>query len=806
MKVPLSWLKEYVEVTLPPRELAHKMTLAGVEAEGVTIIGEGWERVVVGLVEGIAPHPNADRLRLATVNTGAGTETVVCGAPNVAVGQKIAFAKAGANLIDGHTGQRSVLKAAKIRGVESKGMVCSEKELGLSGEHEGILVLPVDAPIGMPFADYYGDAVFDFFPTPNRPDCLSILGIAREAAAVMGHPVKEPSLDYVASDEPVERWTRVEIADPDLCYRYIAGVVSGVRIGPSPPWMQDRLKAVGMRPINNVVDITNYVMFEFGQPLHAFDYDRLGEHRIVARRTRKGERMPFIDGEVRDLAEGMLAICDAHGPVTLAGVMGSSHTEVSDTTVNVLLESASFNRTSIRKTVRDLGLRSEASLRFEKGLSSDLSMYAARRAMQMLVQIAGGTACKGFVDVHPGKAGREPLLLTKDRTEKVLGTSLPEPETIGLLSSLGFHAARSSQDVLAVGVPYWRTDITIEDDLIEEIARIKGYEWIPTRIAAGNLPLFDPQPMLALKDRVRDILAACGIDETITYPLTDHGTRNKVQPEAPEPIRPQHPISSDLEELRMTLRGNVLKSLAANQRNREGAVRLFEVGRVYLPRPKDLPEEREQLAFAMVGATSIPLPLSGPQAKGAAEARDLDFFDAKGVLEQLFWELGLRAEYRPVESLFLHPGRAAEVTLSGALVGLVGELHPMTSAAFDLLPKAVAYAEIDLERILPLLPEKPHMYRPIPRFPGAVRDIALVLDAAIPSSRVRDAIAVTPLVQRVDLFDVYQGDKMPAGKKSLAYHIVYQAPDRTLTSDEVQKGQDRLLERLRRELGAELRG
>ena len=800
MKVPLSWLKEYVEVTLQPRELAHKMTLAGVEAESVTIIGEGWENVVVGLVEGIAPHPNADRLRLTTVSTGTSKETVVCGAPNLALGQKVVFARIGANLLDGHTGQRSVLKPAKIRGVESKGMVCSEKELGLSQQHEGILVLPADAPLGASFADYYGDAIIDFAPTPNRPDCLSILGIAREAGAIMGRSVKEPSLDYPEAGEPVERWTRVEIADPDLCYRYIAGVVTGVKVGPSPRWMQDRLTAVGMRPINNVVDVTNYVMFEFGQPLHAFDYDRLTEHRIVARRTRKGERMPFIDGEERELAEDMLAICDAQGPVALAGVMGSSHTEVSASTVNVLLESAAFNRTSIRRTVRDLALRSEASLRFEKGLPSELSLYAAKRAIQLLVQIAGGTACKGVVDAYPGRTERKALLLTQERTQKVLGAALPEDETMRLLNSLGFRTAPSSPDIIAVGTPYWRSDITIEDDLIEELARAKGYEWIPTRIAAGNLPGFDPQPMLALKDRVRDILTGAGLDESISYPMTNAAARAKVQVKG-TPIRPQHPISNELEELRMTLRGNVLGTLAVNERNRASGVRVFEVGRVYLPRPKDLPQESENVALALSGLREEPR----WEAAGA-DIPNLDFYDAKGVLEQLFWELGVRAEYKPVESQFLHPGRAAEITISGAFVGLIGELHPATIDAFGLLPRPVAYAELDLERLLPLLPEKPHMFRPIARFPGLMRDVALVLDAAIPSARVRDLIAVTPLVQRVDLFDVYQGDKMPAGKKSLAYRIVYQAPDRTLTSDEVQKAQDRLLERLRRELGAELRG
>ena len=796
MKVQISWLKQYVDVDLEPKALAHRMTLAGVEAEGVTLIGEGWENVFVGVVEEIKPHPNADRLRLATVSLGTERETVVCGAPNVATGQKIAFARAGANLMDAHTGKREVLKPAKIRGVESRGMVCSERELGLSTEHEGILVLPEDAPVGMPFAQYYGDAIITFAPTANRPDCLSMLGIAHEVAAITGKAVRMPSLDYPETGEPAASKTSVEIEAPDLCLRYIAGVVTGVRVAPSPRWMQERLKAGGMRPINNVVDITNYVMLEFGQPLHAFDYDKLEGHRIIARKARDGETMPFIDGQERKLTAGMLAIADARRPAALAGVMGGGHTEVSDSTTTILLESACFNNTTIRKTSRELALRSEASSRFEKGLSPELPMHAARRAMQLLVQITGGSACKGLVDVYPGHRVKRPVIVTTERIKKVLGVEVTTQEIAQALVPLGMESKEQVAGALAVTPPYWRIDINIEEDLIEEVARVKGYEWVPMTATVGELPAFEPQPMFSLKERVRDIFSAAGVDEIITYPLTNADTQRKSHASGQPPLRAVHPISSDLEEMRLTLRGSILRTLAANQRLQERGVRLFEVGRVYIPRKEDLPQEKEMVAAVW----------SGPRRGGLGDSDgDLDFFDAKGVIEEMFTSLGLEASYIPAQDPLLHEGKTAQVVVGGGGVGLVGEVHPSTISAFDLLPRPVAFVEIDLGRLLPLIRDRAHMYKPISRFPTVIRDIALVIDAAILADRVAAIIQATPLVQSVELFDVYTGDKMPAGKKSLAYRIVYQASNRTLTSDEAQKAQDRLLERLKKDLDATLR-
>jgi len=797
MKVPLSWLRDYVDIEMDPHELAHRLTLAGVEAEAVEVIGEGWDNVIVGLVKAVGPHPDADRLSLATVETGDGELTVVCGAPNVAAGQKIAFAQVGARLIDVHTGEPAKVKAAKIRGVESRGMVCSERELGLSNEHEGILVLAEDAPLGAPLSSYLGDVVIDFAITPNRPDCLSVLGIAREAGALTGKPVREPDAGYAEEADSIDSLTSVEVLDPDLCPRYIAAVIKSVKVGPSPRWLQDRLNAAGMRPINNVVDITNFVMLEYGQPLHAFDYDRLTEGRIVVRRAHKGETITTIDGQVRKLLPDTLVIADAARPVAMAGVMGGADSEVSETTVNILLESAAFDGVSIRQTSRHFALRSEASTRFDKGLSRELPLPAARRATQLLVEIGGGTAAKGMVDVFPGKQSLPTLRLTTARTEQVLGVGVSTDEMISVLDPLGFKSTAEREGALNVTAPYWRVDIAIEEDLIEEIVRIKGYDWVPMAGGVGDLPSFEPGPMLELKETARDILAAAGMNEAVNYSLTAGSDASAVLTEGVSPLRIAYPMSAELEALRVSLRGGLLRTLSANQRVQDEGVRLFEAGRTYIPRDGDLPDEREMLAGL----------LSGP--RGAASWQpvdgDLGFFDAKGVVEALTERLGVDARYEPCQDAFFHPGRAATIVVGETSVGIVGELHPSVGRTFDLLRRPVAYFEIDLRTLLSTLPERAREYRPVSRHPGVVRDLGIVLDRAVPSQRVVEIIEATPLVSEVTLFDVYEGENVPSGTKSLAYRIVYQSPGRTLTGEEAEKTQQKLLQRLQKELGATLR-
>jgi len=793
MKAPLNWLREYVYISLPPEELAKKLTMAGIEVTQIEKVG-GWDNIVVGQVVAIEPHPDADRLTLATVDLGGEHLTSVCGAPNVAVGQKVAFARIGAQLIDPESGQLVKLKKAKIRGVASEGMICSEKELGISDRHEGIMVLPPEAPLGTPLDEHLGDAILDLDITPNRPDCLSIIGIAREVAALTGQQVRLPEVSYDELGAPIEREASVQIADPDLCPRYCASLLTDIKVAPSPPWMEQRLLACGMRPINTIVDITNYVMLEYGQPLHAFDFERIRKNKIIVRRARDGERLTSIDGVDRELSSDMLAIADGEGAVAIAGVMGGAASEVTEDTTTVLIESANFNSVSLRRTSAGLKLRSEASLRFEKGLSPELPMLALRRATQLMAELSGGKIAKGIIDIYPGKGETKPISLTSRQVERILGIKVKQEKIAEVLRSLGFGCELAGPRELSIAVPYWRTDVRLAEDLVEEIARVIGYDELPTTLPSGALPRHEPDPMRALRERVSDILTGCGMQEVITYSLTSLEVLRKVGSDL-APLRVANPIITEQEYLRTTLRLGLLQTLSANEKHEEGGIRLFEAGKVYLPREGDLPEEHYMLGGVLCGP--------GIDRSWHGEGQALDFFDAKGFLETLFARLGVEASFEPTENDIFSPGRAARVILGSQDVGLLGELHPRVVESFDI-SRPVYIFDIDLEMLLPATTAL-RKYRPIPRFPVTLRDIAVVLDAATPSKKVNDIIESFPLVASVTLFDVYTGEQMPPGKKSLAYRILYQSPSRTLTDEEVNKEQEKILQRLNRELGATLR-
>jgi phenylalanyl-tRNA synthetase beta chain len=796
MKASLNWLREYVDITLPVAELGERLTMSGTEVAGVDRVG-GWENIVVGEVVAIEPHPHADRLRLATVDLDTERLISVCGAPNLKLGQKIPFARLGAQLLDPESGERFKLKKAKIRGIASEGMICSERELGISERHEGIMVLPADAPLGLALDDYLGDAILDLDITPNRPDCLSIIGIAREIAALTEQTVRLPEVSYDEVGEPIEPKAAVEIIDPDLCPRYCASLITNVRVGPSPPWLEQRLLACGMRPINNVVDVTNYVLLEYGQPLHAFDYHKLAQSKIIVRRAREGEFIITIDGVERGLTSDMLVIADAKGAVAIAGVMGGAESEVTEETTSVLIESANFNPASLRRTSMALHLRTEASLRFEKGMSPELPLPALKRATQLMAALSGGEIAKGIIDVYPGKEEPKTISLTTRQVRRILGVDISLEQRVKVLASLGFDCQEVGDDELLVTVPYWRTDVRLSDDLVEEIARIVGYDELPTTLPSGAQPEYQPDPMRALRERVSQILVGCGMQEVITYSLTSTEVMGKAVPQSQlTPLRVANPITAAQEYLRTTLRANLLAALAANEKHEEDSIRLFEEGKVYLPREGDLPEERHMLAGV----------LSGPRLDRSwhGEGGALDFFDAKGVVETVFERLGITANFEPTEDETLSPGKRAKIVVQGQSVGVLGELHLRVAESFDISSRSVYLFEIDLERLLPDALE-PHKYRPIARFPVTLRDIALVIDEEIPSKKANDIIQSCPLVVGVTLFDVYTGEQVPQGKKSLAYRILYQSPDRTLTDEEVNQAQGETLERLHRELGATLR-
>ena len=670
MNVPLSWLRAYVDVDMPVDQLAHRLTMAGIEVGGVEQVG-GWTDCYVGHVLAIEPHPNADRLRLCTVDIGGEELQVVCGAPNVAEQQKIAFAKVGATLFNTHSGKVEPLKAAKIRGVTSEGMICSVLELGIGEEHDGILVLPDDAPIGTPLADYLGDAVLELEVTANRPDCFSVVGVAREVAAITGTTVTEPDETYPEAGGPIEAQASVEIADPELCARYTAALLTGISVGPSPEWLQDRLMRAGQRPINNIVDVTNYVMLETGQPLHAFDFDKVAGGRIIVRQAAQGEKHVTLDGVERELAPPMVVIADPEKAVGLGGVMGGANTEVTPETRNILLESASFHPFNTRRTADDLKLRTEASLRFEKGWRQGLPPVGLRRAVKLMLEVAGGEAAKGIIDVYPQRQEPARLTLTRVRMEQVLGVSIPMPEAARTLNALGIPSTQTGDDTIEAEAPPWRADIAIEDDLVEEVVRIIGYDDVPTAPLATPIPLSEPNAAQAVKEEVRDLLAAIGMQEVITYSMVSAQALELARRGADggtPPMRAFNPISAEHEYLRTSLRPGLLRTLALNQRHEGLPQWYFEVGKEFLFHGEGLPDEREKAAGVLSGP-------GAPSSWAVAEA-SAGFYDAKGVMEAICDRLGVSATFEPVDDPFYYPGRAASVSIDGARVGELGEVHP----------------------------------------------------------------------------------------------------------------------------------
>ena len=803
MRLSLRWLAEYVDLRLLPEELAHRLTMAGVEVEAIEETAGDWDHIVAGRVQALLPHPNADRLHLATVDVGASEPfTVVCGAPNIAVGQIVAFAHEGARLVDARSGSLRVLKRSNIRGVESAGMVCSDRELGISDEHEGIKVLSAAVAVGTPLAAAIGDTIFDFSLTPNRPDLFSALGIAREVAALTAGSVREPERGHTADELPPEEGLSVTIEAPDLCTRYVATLVRGVTVAPSPPWLQARLEASGSRPINNVVDITNYVMLEFGQPLHAFDFDKLHGGRIVVRRARANEGITLIDGSEHALRTDDLVIADAEDAVAVAGVMGNAFSEVSDDTGNVLLESATFNGPGIRRTAAVLKLRTEASTRFEKGLTPELALEASRRVTRLLVEICGGTAVGG-IDAYPQPHSPASITLTHERLARVLGSELLPEQVVTPLEALGFTVDRLP-DGYAVTAPYWRSDVRIADDVVEEIARIVGYDRLPSAPLQGAIPDPDPQPLRDTVTRVRDAFAAAGLAETINYSLVSVDAIASVQPPATITDRPplavRNPMSEERNVLRTTLRPGLFDSFATNHRRQRRAIALFEVGRVFHPRPDDLPHERT-FALALLGGMEAKASVH----KESGSAAALDFFDAKAIAQSVAAALRLVFSYEAAEDPALDPGRAARVLVDGSAIGCIGQVAPGVAARFGI-EEPVYLIELDIDALTQVIAERgPLEFTPPSRFPAVVEDLAVLVDEAVPAADVERLIARSRLVERVELFDLYRGAPIPAGKKSLAFSIDYRAPDRTLTDTDVAKARKGVVKQLERELGAAIR-
>lgn len=663
------------------------------------------------------------------------------------------------------------------------------------------LALPVDelchrltmAGLESSLAD--NGTVLDAEVTPNRPDWLSVLGVAWEVAALSGGSVRSPQIDYEEDSSHIEERVSIAIEDADLCHRYSASLISGVKIGPSPRWMQERLLAAGMRPINNIVDITNFVMLEYGQPLHAFDWDKLSEGKVIVRRARNTERLATLDGVYRALMPDILVIADARYPIAIAGVMGGDETEVSGQTTSILLESANFYGSSVRRTSGRLGLRTEASIRFEKGISAELTVPALRRATRLILELAGGQAAAGVMDVYPVPAERPEIALTDEDLQGVLGIDWGLERAANTLSSLGFECRRRDSALL-VRPPFHRTDVTMMEDVVEEVARIVGYDAIPVSTLRGPLPGPIEDPIRSLEEEVRDILIGYGLQDLVTYTLVSTQGLERARFSGVEPVRLANPMSREQEVLRPTLRANMLSALATNQRYGEESVWLFEAGKVFWPREADLPEERR-----MVGAA-----ICGPQVaqswtRGPAE---VDFYTAKGLVEGIFGYLGMAANFQPADDPFFAPGRVAIIRSGETVLGTVGEVHPLVKDEFELQPKTVCYFELSLAELLPHI-SRARRFLELPRYPGVAQDLSIVLDQSITNAQVIEIIQSFPLVRRVTLFDVFTGGQLSPDKKSLTYSLLYQSPERTLTGEEVAEVHRQIVARLEHELGAALR-
>jgi phenylalanyl-tRNA synthetase beta chain len=838
MKVPLNWLRDYVELTLPVPKLAERLTLAGLEVAGVRVLGkevpEGlrvkaeeagpvWapDKVRVARVAKVEKHPNADKLRLVHLDYGAAEpKVVVTGAPNLNVGDaglKVIVGLAGTVYFDGHVSPKELkeLKPSKLRGVPSDAMVMSEFELGISDEHEGIIILEDNAPVGTPLAEFMGDIVLELEVTPNLARCLSLIGVAREVAALTGHTVRLPPHNAEATGEPIEGQVRVEIEDPKLSARYAAMLLKGVTVGPAPGWMQRRLTYAGMRPINNIVDVTNYVMLEWGQPLHAFDYDALVRRAggkpptIIVRPARAGEVLTTLDNVKRELTPDNLVIADTAGPIALAGVMGGAETEVTPKTKNVLLESANFNFVSIRRTMKALNLPSEASLRFSKGIHPELVRPAAERASELMRQHAGAKVCRGIVDAYPAPLPPQIIVLTMAEVRRLLGMDMAVEEAERILEALEFRVEREGPEALRATVPPHRLDVQAgAADLIEDLVRIHGYDRLPATLLADQLPRQHANVPLAFEERMRDILVSTGLQEVITYALTTPQREAPLGLPEAEYVTLLNPISQDRVVMRHSVLAGVLEVARENLKH-TADVRLFELGPVFWPRPGvKLPDEPRRLALALTGRRRAEFWADSSAAPADGAAVTLDFFDLKGVVEALAADLHLPAvSYRPSQAKYLHPGRAAELLIDGKPVGSFGQMHPRVAEAYELGERDVLAGEFDVEALQAAAPSR-YPYAPVPRFPAALRDIAVVVDEAVTAERLAAEIRAAggELLRDVRLFDLYRGGSIPPGTKSLAYALTYQAPDRTLTDKEVDRAHKKIEDRIKHVLKAQIRG
>lgn len=795
MKAPLSWLQQYVDIKVTPKEFADAMTLSGSKVEAVEVMGEEIQKVVIGKILTRDKHPDADKLQLCMVDVGEETIQIVTGAKNIEVGNCIPVALHGSLL----PGGKKITKG-KLRGIESNGMMCSIQELELSKEEypdaaeDGIFILPEDAPVGTDIKKYLGlnETVIEFEITSNRPDCFSMLGLAREAAVTLDEPLKKPEIRVNETEEEAAGQAVVEIEAPDLCARYAARIVKDVKIGPSPAWMRHRLSAAGVRPINNIVDITNYVMLELGQPMHAFDLHNIQGNKIIVRRAKDGEIMHTLDDQERKLDSSMLVIADAQRPVAVAGVMGGANSEVTEETRTILFESAHFNGSSVRFTAKKLGMRTEASSRFEKGLDVENIITAVDRAVQLVEELGAGKVCRGVIDNYPKKPEAVMIPFRPAKINAFLGTDVPVEEMKKIFAALELKLDETQQ---IVQVPTFRPDLEREADLAEEVARFYGYNKIHATLLSGKSATMGIRtPKQKIESILRNTMVACGMHECYTYSFTSPKVFDKINLPADSVLRKtvviSNPLGEDYSIMRTTTLPDMLEVISTNYNRRIEQARLFELSHIYLPDPagkQTLPEEREVLTLGMYGS--------------------YDFYDLKGVVEEIFKVLGIeKYELEPEkENPSYHPGRAAKILLNGTVIGILGEIHPEVAENFEA-PERTYIACIEVALLVDSAVSI-KSYKSLPRYPAVTRDIAMLVADSVMVKQIEAVISqrAGKILESITLFDVYKGKQIPEGMKSVAYSITFRAEDRTLTDEDVNKAMGKILDGLKTNLDAQLR-
>lgn len=798
MLFSINWAKDFINISDEAEVIAKNLTMVGFNAASVEHLGREIKGIVIGQVLEIKKHPNAENLRVVCVDIKEKILTIITAAQNVKEKDKVVVAVEGAVLGNG----KEIVKK-DFNGVISEGMLCSAAEIGLDDHglpqemREGLLILPPDAPVGDDFKAYFPleDSVIEFELTPNRADCFSILGLTREIAAFYDYKLQYPPIKLKEEGrEEINNKIQVSIKDKDLCFRYIARVIEDIKIGPSPLWMQRRLQACGVRPINNIVDVTNYVMLELGQPLHAFDYDKIKGKEIIVRRAYKGETITTLDGKQRELNEEMLVIADKERPVAIAGIMGGKDSEIKENTKTVLLESAVFYGPNIRRTGRALGLRTEASMRFEKGLDPEIAMLASERACQLIEELGIGKISKGYIDVYPVIQEKVSLKLDHKKINRLLGTNISLDKMAEILKKLNFEVGEENGELYVIP-PSYRRDITCIADLAEEIARIYGYDNIPSSLPSEISTVGKTKKVHRIKSRVEELLINNGFSEVYNYSIINPRKLDMIMVPEGHPHRKMisiiNPLSEEMSVLRTTLLPGIIDVVKFNINQKAEEVKIFEIGKTYhtesLPL-KELPEEKTRLTLGMFGS-------------------NIDFYEIKRVIETLLAALRIKqVKFKRAEYYALHPGRCAEIYLNDNLLGVVGEIHPDVAENYELEGKRIYVAELDFDLLIEKSDEVIR-YTPLPKFPPADRDLAFVLEENIEVADVIELIKETagPLLENIEIFDIYRGEKIPEGKKSVAFSLLFRSYERTLRDEEINEIQDKIIKAVEEKFSGKLR-